>query len=266
MATQYTLLTSGTSSPKLAHMNGLALETAVLYLAPANSIPGINVCAAASPFCKTLCLYESGRMEFDTHGIIRACRIRRTELFRDNQPEFMRQLVRDVSKLQTRAQRNDKQPACRLNGTSDILWEHIPVTADGIEYRNIMLAFPMVQFYDYTKIPARIAAVTQVRLPANYHITFSLSESNDRLATRALEAGINVAVPMHIRKHNPPVEWSGYPVIDGDLHDYRFTDPQGGYIIALSPKGRAAKRDTASGFIRNVSDTLDTTRTPTFAA
>ncbi len=275
MTSKYHLLTEGKASPKLSHMDGLSLESAVLYLAPADIVSGLNLCPAASPFCKSLCLYESGRMEFDVKGTIRACRVRRTRLFRDDRDTFMAQIVADIAKLVRTARRNGKQPVCRLNGTSDIMFEHIPVTRDvyhddgtitvGVQFPNVMVAFPEVMFYDYTKLPARISAFTQGRLPANYHLTFSLSESNDRLAVRALESGMNVAVPMHIRKHNPPASWAGYSVVDGDKHDYRFLDPQGGFIVALSPKGRAAKKDHTSGFIREIGDTLDITRQITFA-
>jgi hypothetical protein len=273
-----TLLTPGKSSPKLSHMNGMELESVVMYLAPSTMVDGINTCAAASPFCRELCLYASGHVEIERASgrhIIEACRKRRTEWFRDDVAGFMKRLVQEVANLEKRAAKNGKQPVCRLNGTSDILWEHIPVTRDirtgkhswdvGVSFPNIMTAFPNVQFYDYTKVPSRIKSFTDGRLPANYHLTFSLSESNDRIAARALESGMNVAVPMHITKHQPPATWSGYPVIDGDLTDYRFADPQGGYIVALSPKGSAAKKDTTSGFIRFLSDTLDTSRVPTFA-
>lgn len=263
----YHLLTKGAWSPKLAHgQEELNVLSAILYLAPANNLEGINVCAAASPFCRELCLYRSGRMEFDTSGRIEAARKRRTALFRDNQAMFMALLVDDLEKLQRVAGRHGVQPVARLNGTSDILWEHIPCTRKGIDYASVMQAFPDILFYDYTKIPARITAHRQGRLPANYYVIFSLSESNDRLALRALEAGMNVAVPMHIRKHQPPAEWSGFPVVDGDKHDYRFADPQGGYIVALSPKGRAAKKDHSSGFIREVTDVLDASKAITFAS
>ena len=40
--------------------------------------------------------------------------------------------------------------------------------------------------------------------------------------------------------------WRGYPTVNGELSDQRFLDPKGGYVVLLTPKGKA-KRDT-SGF------------------
>ena len=137
--------------------------------------------------------------------------------------------------------------AVRLNGTSDIAWEKFRVTVDGVSYRNIMDAFPDVSFYDYTKVLGRKLALAT----PNYHLTFSLAESNDFLAVKALAEGYNVAVVMRVkRRADPkPAVWGGYPVIDGDRDDIRFMDPKGGHIVALFPKGKAPK-DT-SGFVRN---------------
>jgi len=44
-----------------------------------------------------------------------------------------------------------------------------------------------------------------------------------------------------------PATWRGYPVIDGDEHDARFTDAGAGVIIGLKAKGKA--RHDASGFV-----------------
>jgi hypothetical protein len=80
----------------------------------------------------------------------------------------MRDIVASIHGLirLSRKQRRDSkgryakpyQVLVRLNGTSDIRWELIPVTIDGIEYRNLMEAFPELQFYDYTKL--RIARIS----------------------------------------------------------------------------------------------------------
>jgi hypothetical protein len=104
-----------------------------------------------------------------------------------------------------------------------------------------MQAFPHVQFYDYTKIP-----ITRRRnRPANYHLTFSLSERNEADAKRALTAGVNVAAVFPTRDFPPT--YLGTPVIVGDESDLRFTDPRG-VVVALYAKG-SAKHD-ASGFVQ----------------
>jgi hypothetical protein len=84
-------------------------------------------------------------------------------------------------------------------------------------------------------------------LPANYHLTFSRSEENEATALELLARGVNVAA---VFAGDKPAIWNGFAVIDGDEHDLRQLDPRGerGFVIALSPKGRKAKRDM-SGFV-----------------
>jgi hypothetical protein len=45
-----------------------------------------------------------------------------------------------------------------------------------------------------------------------------------------------------------PSAWQGFPTVDGDKHDLRHLDPRGGFVVALSPKGRIAKKDK-TGFV-----------------
>ena len=117
--------------------------------------------------------------------------------------------------------------------------------------------FPDVVFYDYTKHPAHKRDVSAI---PNYSLTFSLAESNESHAVRALQAGVNVAVVFDTRKSGDlpetftlthigadGIEYQSARVIDGDRTDLRFTDPTG-VIVGLRAKGRA-KSDT-SGFVR----------------
>jgi hypothetical protein len=107
-----------------------------------------------------------------------------------------------------------------------------------------MAMFPNVQFYDYTKVP-----VARRNPAANYHLTFSLSESNDADAYDALAAGYNVAVVFDIKSRGGelPATFMGREVINADDSDVRFYDPRG-VIVGLKAKGDA-KRDR-SGFVR----------------
>ena len=96
---------------------------------------------------------------------------------------------------------------------------------------------------------------------ANYHLTFSLSESNDADAMDALDAGYNVAVVFDIKsrggklpetfdlkvKDESGVRVKRVPVINADDSDVRFYDPKG-VIVGLKAKGDA-KSDT-TGFVR----------------
>jgi hypothetical protein len=216
--------------------------TGILYLAP-NIISGYQVCPRATAGCIAACLNTSGRgiYEKTQNG-----RIKKTKMFFENRAMFMETLHNDILALLRKAAREGLTPTVRLNGTSDIPWEKISYERNGVHYRSIIHAFPVLQFYDYTKIPTRHSVE---KIP-NYHLTFSLAENNDAAAQFALASGMNVAVVFNIKRTDKkPKKWANYPVIDGDLDDLRFIG-KGGKIIGLSAKGKA--RHDASGFVREV--------------
>jgi hypothetical protein len=154
----------------------------------------------------------------------------------------MAQLVRDIERHVRRAERHGLKPAVRLNGTSDLPWERIRCG----EHANVFERFPDVEFYDYTKVPVGIRR-RALDIP-NYHLTFSLAESNDDNARDAMAAGLNVAAVFAVKRGQPlPETYWRRPVIDGDVSDLRFTDPAG-CIVGLRAKGRAIK--DRSGFVR----------------
>jgi hypothetical protein len=217
--------------------------TGILYLAP-HTLSGYQVCPSATEGCISACLYTAGRGIYDN---VQSSRLNRTRWFFEDREAFMATLVADIQRLVRKAHKLNMLPAIRLNGTSDIAWEKMRVAVDGVEYRSLIEAFPFVNFYDYTKVLGRKLALS---LP-NYHLTFSLAESNDFLAVKALDEGYNVAVVMNTKpKEVKPATWGGYPVVDGDKDDVRFYDPKGGgHIVALTAKG-AARKDT-SGFVRD---------------
>lgn len=235
-------LLSVSTDAKTVKGEKLGILTGVLYLAPSD-VSGFQVCPKASEGCKAACLYSAGRGKFTN---VQESRIRKTLEFFNNRDAFMAQLFKDIKALERKAAKNGLTPAVRLNGTSDIPWEKIKVTdTDGITHRNLMVAFPHIQFYDYTKIPGRKAAIAL----DNYHLTLSLAEDNDQDAFTAIEEGYNVAVVLDLKRTEPkPETWNGYPVIDGDESDVRFLDPKGGHVVALHAKGDARKDTT--GFVR----------------
>jgi hypothetical protein len=163
--------------------------------------------------------------------------------------------VRDIARLARRADTLGLIPLVRLNGTSDVRCEIIPVTIDaqtarrvGVPpgtYPNIMSVFPHVQFYDYTKIPNRGRGPGA--LPPNYDLTFSYSgvAGFAPYVARARAAGMRIAVVFRSRK-DIPATFLGMQCVDGDDSDVRHVDPQG-VVVALYAKGRA-KTDT-SGFV-----------------
>ena len=206
----------------------LGYMTFIMHLAP-STLSGWNTCPMASAGCAAACLNTAGRGRFTS---IQEARIRKTAWFFNNRESFMAQLVKDIEAAVRKASREGMTPVFRLNGTSDIRWENVPVNG----FRNVMEMFPALTFYDYTKIPNRR------NIPANYHLTFSRSESNEMDALRILANGImNVAIVFDTL----PTKWAGVKVIDGTETDLRFLDPQG-VVVGLVAKGKA-KKDT-SGF------------------
>jgi len=216
--------------------------TGILYLAP-NDLSGFQVCAKATDGCKKACLYTSGQGRFSN---VQQARINKTRWFFLHRVSFMAQMVKNIKSLIRKALKGNMIPVVRLNGTSDIPFEKIKCVRNGVTYNSPMEAFSDIQFYDYTKILGRKKVDT---LP-NYHLTFSMAESNDDDCLTALANGLNVAVVMAVGKNTPkPKTWKGYPVVDGDKNDLRFLDStNGGHIVSLYAKADA-KKDT-SGFVR----------------
>lgn len=231
------LLTPGISNAKIAKGEG-EYTTYILHLAPAN-LSGYNVCPAASNGCKQACLNSAGRGRFSN---VQEARIRKTKMFFEQRSEFMALLVKDIEAAVRKAKRTRQKLAIRLNGTSDIDWESIQIATGpfGVRGPNIFEMFRLVQFYDYTKRPDRLVRCAGIK---NYHLTFSRSEVNDRVADNAIKAGHNVAV---VFSKALPAEYKGRRVIDGTLTDLRFTDPKN-CIVGLVAKGKG-KKDT-SGFV-----------------
>ena len=108
-----------------------------------------------------------------------------------------------------------------------------------------MSMFPSIQFYDYTKVFARL----KKELPKNYHLTFSRAEteSNHKETLLALQMGFNVAVVFNVKDETElPSQYQGFKVINGDMHDLTFLHDKN-TIIGLKAKGMA-KKDT-TGFV-----------------
>lgn len=215
--------------------------TGIQFLAPANASGVMNTCPNASAGCKVACLYTSGFG--GVYKTVNQARVNKTKFFFTNRVEYGRQLIREIQALITKAAKNNLIPAVRLNGTSDLAWESIK-----FDDKTILEHFPAIQFYDYTKSPARAARYAKGELPSNYHLTFSRSETNQADCENILALGGNVAVVFHVDKASElPASYLGKPVIYGDESDLRFGDAKN-VIVGLKHKGSKGKRDT-SGFI-----------------
>lgn len=231
----FSYLGSINSSAKLVKNKKVSNNyTYILYLAPANE-SGYNVCPHSTPECRLGCLSTSGRTAIEIlsgKDTIQSARVRKTKLFFENQNFFMAMMIAEMKSYQKKAERDGYDFSARLNGTSDIEWEHIKY-----EGKTIFEHFPNVQFYDYTKNGGRMLH----NLPENYHLTLSHTGKNEYICKKTLENGRNVAVIFNIKKTvNFPKTWNGFEVIDGDLTDYRPNDGQG-VVVGLRWKRIANK-------------------------
>ena len=231
------LLTQGDAKTSKGEAAGYL--TGILYLAPFN-LSGRNVCPHASEGCAAACLFSAGMGAFAN---VQDARIAKTKAFFRDPKAFVETLAQDIEALKRKAARLGLSPCVRLNGTSDLPWENL----GGQLGVCLMLRFPDVAFYDYTKNPARVRAWLEGRMPANYSLTFSRSECNGETALELAQAGANVAAVFATKKGSKlPKVWAGRRVIDGDVNDLRFLDPKG-RIVGLRAKGKAKQDD--SGFV-----------------
>lgn len=170
------------SSAKIIKGAKLDYLTMVLYLSASNNA-GVEVCPFACLGCREACLVGSGHALLEKRAgklDIASSRVAKTWLAVWNPAVTNALLDYEIKKHKRAAGRKGMRFAARLNGTSDLEW------------RDIMLAHPDVQFYDYTKRP------TVMPLP-NHHITFSfstLSPSRMEHYRKALHNGQRIAVPV----------------------------------------------------------------------
>ena len=217
---------------------------AIHYMAPA-SLSGFNLCPKASVSCKALCLgWTSGQAGMvakdDDMNSVRLSRLAKAKRFMKERKAYMVDVVRSIELGIKKANKLGMKLCVRMNGSTDIAWEGIACERAGVTYRNLMLAFPDIQFVDYTKIAKRL----ERDLPSNYYLILSRHEANDSDVVRIVSSGLGNAAVVFA---SVPETWQGLTVIDGDKHDLRHLDPTG-VIVGLTPKGSKAKRD-ASGFV-----------------
>jgi hypothetical protein len=235
------------------------VQTYILHLAPADT-SGVNVCPGAGN-CKSICLHFAGNPVYMTAK--QSARIRRTLAYVSDPKRFMRLLVCAI--LDKMNKHDGEELAFRLNGTSDVMWENVDfdILPEFAQFcrvkfgrilplgkRNIFEVFNFmrantgenVTFYDYTKVKHNWAECSRL----NYHLTFSFdgwdNAQNLKIASNALAHGVNVAAAFNLKKNRPmfkmleggnALSTQSVPIVDGDLTDYRPSDPKGGHIVGL---------------------------------
>ena len=229
-------LGSVASSSKIAKGLKYNEMTYILYLAPA-SLSGYNVCPMSTEECRTACLSESGHNRIDVKkNAINKARIKKTKLFFEHRDFFMGWLVTEIEKAKYNAEQLGYRFSVRINGTSDISLESFKLNG-----KNILQMFPLITFYDYTKVAKRFDMLNKYD---NYDLTYSFSGHNMLQCLELLSKG-NGRVAMVFEGKVLPKTFMGYDVIDGDEYDMRYYDMQG-VIVGLKFKKVRNKIDTTN--------------------
>ncbi len=245
------LFTDEEANPKLAK-NGEKLpeyKTKGLFLAP-STMSGVDVCPSASKECAAACLgVASGRAHM---APVKKARTDKTKFMFEHPKHFFATLDHEIKSAKKAAAKRGQTLAVRLNGTSDIPYEHIAP--------QVFKEHSDVQFYDYTKISGRSKHQS---MPSNYHLTLSSTGLNhedsnwNKVRSHLDKGGVSAMVfrvPTGIKGKREPGklpdfvhdEETGkkYRVIDGDEHDHRHLDKKingipanEGVIAGLRVKG-----------------------------
>lgn len=221
------------ASTKLEHNEAFTSEweEIVHYGAPARTSGVLNMCPASTPGCRKSCLHTSGQLGMPNQN---RATIIRTQ-FMHAEPYLSRVIVlAELEANAKRIERKGRKMVVRQNGTTDEALERVwPPSFFRIYFHQ-----------DYTK---RVDRLTDDRVAERgYYLVASATE---RTNVAAMDG--NVVVPVHVRRGAPlPDTFDGKPVVDGDVHDLRFLDPQGGYAVLVRAKGKAISDTT--GFTRQV--------------
>lgn len=218
-----------------------------------------NGCPWASKGCSAGCLAWAGHGGIST--TVAAARARRTMAFVWGHSVYALAVLWAIGRAYAAAQRKGQGLAYRLRGTDDLPWHDLrfnlsPAEAARFARRFGLPAVPGIGTtipevlslaapgtlhpYEYSAAPLQGPLGLLAQRAAGIDVTCSLKADRPggcAAAADAIAAGFRVAVPVAIAKGQPlpTVLWlkpSDAPalrllVVDGDVHDHRWMDPQG---------------------------------------
>lgn len=251
------ILSDNTKLRKLP--DGSKVINAGVTMAPSKRSGLVNVCPHATAACILVCvLWFAGRTVTRT---VREAATKRTRLWFYDPATFYARLGRELSALARKAARDGVRAFCRLNVASDIDHPH-----------DVIKSHPTITMYDYTKDEGKALAYGRGELPANYHVSYSVSERTTfETAQRLNRLGVNLVVVFDSHYFGPLHRFGIVPAsvkfvsrttgetltvdtVDGDIHDLRTPEFDGrGVVVALRAKSGAALRKRAAemGFIKS---------------
>ena len=205
-----TPLVNVNSSVKVEKGTKLKVNTAILYMQPADKVATITLCAGADKFgCKSGCLISSGQLgKTPAQNAV----TKRTIMYLLEQERFYKVLRAEIY---MHSANYGESLAVRLNGTTDI------------DFSDFIASMPDVQFYDYTKIFYRLERNNL----ANYDLTFSgsaNSESTLKITARAIREGFRTVLAVNTaetkNEYKLPNNLGLIPLVNMDDTDVRFKD------------------------------------------
>lgn len=236
------------SSTKIAKGKKININTAILYMQPADKVAVKTLCAGAELFgCKKDCLVSSGQL-----GKTPAQKAvtKRTLCYLLEPTRFDNTLRAEI--FLHSANYGDTL-AVRLNGTTDI------------DFNSFIASMPSIRFYDYTKIYYRVKKNTL----NNYDLTFSGSANNDKtmqITAKAIKSGFKTVLAVNTAEtkgeYSMPNKLGLIPLVNMDDTDARFLDPSGS-VGVLKRKGsnklERANDESKNGFFFNQANLIKLT-------
>jgi len=223
----------------------IKLDVFTFSLALAHSdLSGYNVCPFAQRInkpngenlssCSAVCVGYNGNAQ--RYPKVMESRIRKTKMYFEDRDLFMQWLISDIEKAIDFSLEHEKLPSFRINAYSDIKWENVPVTHNGVKYNNLFEIFPEIVFYDYSKHPNR-------NTPENYHTTYS-HWGNMKDTEKAYSTKQNIAVVFEEMPEN--LMYQGRKIVNGDDTDLRTPENDGRRVI-VGLKFKGSKKEVLDG-------------------
>ena len=248
LTTVNTPLINVNSSTKIAKGKKININTAILYMQPADKVATQTLCAGADLFgCKKDCLVSSGQL-----GKTPAQKAvtKRTLCYLLERSRFFQVLTGEIY---LHSANYGDTLAVRLNGTTDI------------DFNSFIESMPSIRFYDYTKVYFRVKS----NKLDNYDLTFSGSANKAKtmaMTARAIKSGFKTVLAVNtaetIGEYKLPSKLDLIPLINMDDTDARFLDPAGS-VGVLKRKGsnklERAQDESKNGFFFNQSNIIKLT-------
>lgn len=216
----------------------------------------LDFCKGSSEFCRATCLVLTGNNPSSQEATFSKMKL--TYALLSDPVKFVAMLHKHLQDFAIKAKRDRYDAVVRLNMLSDIPW--YAVTPELFEAHGPNGPGGRVEFYDYTKVPFWNSEEYH-RVADLLDLTFSFSGTpgNAKLCEQALQRGFRVAAAFASatkeRSASPSRRTSfqeilhsglvidgrirlfggNYPIIDGDVSDFRKDDPLQS-IIALNFK------------------------------